>query len=161
VAVDGPSGAGKTTVAQQLADELDAPIVHMDDIYPGWDGLAEAIPALVSQILAPLAAGRQPSYRRWDWARSEYGESRAVPAAEVLVVEGVGCGSRPAAPYVSVLIWVDAPRDQRRARGIARDGAAYAPHWERWAHQEEALFAAERTAERADFVIDGSGLAGQ
>src|SRR6476661_4492660 len=40
VAVDGPSGAGKTTLAAEVADALGAPTIHMDDLYPGWDGLA-------------------------------------------------------------------------------------------------------------------------
>ena len=46
----------------------------------------------------------------------------------------------------------------RFARGIARDGEAYRPHWERWARQEDALFAADRTRDRADVVLDTSGL---
>jgi hypothetical protein len=72
------------------------------------------------------------------------------------VVEGVGCGARACAPYLSLLVWVEAPRDVRFARGIARDGEAYRPHWERWARQEQALFAAEGTRERADVIIDGT-----
>jgi hypothetical protein len=37
--------------------------------------------------------------------------------------------------------------------GIARDGEAYRPHWERWAAQERAHFAAEGTRERADLRL--------
>ncbi len=44
------------------------------------------------------------------------------------------------------------------SRGIARDGEAYRPHWERWAEQEARLYAADRTRERADLVIDTSSL---
>ena len=32
VAVDGPSGAGKTRFALRLAKRLDAPLVHTDDL---------------------------------------------------------------------------------------------------------------------------------
>jgi dephospho-CoA kinase len=49
-----------------------------------------------------------------------------------------------------MLIWVDAPEEQRYRRAMARDGDAYAPHWARWAAQERAHFAADRTRERAD-----------
>jgi uridine kinase len=156
VAIDGPSGSGKTELAGRLAARLAAPVVHMDDLYPGWDGLADAVPALVGWLLAPLAAGRPAGYRRFDWVRGEYAEWREVPPASDLLVEGVGSGARACAPYVSLLVWVEAPREVRFARGIARDGEAYRPHWERWARQEEAMFAAEGTRARADVIIDGT-----
>jgi len=38
--------------------------------------------------------------------------------------------------------------------GMSRDGDSYAPHWRRWADQEDRLFAAEGTRARADLVID-------
>src|SRR5674476_488189 len=51
VAVDGPSGAGKTDFAAALADRLASPqLLHMDDLYPGWDGLRQAVPARVEVI---------------------------------------------------------------------------------------------------------------
>jgi hypothetical protein len=40
------------------------------------------------------------------------------------------------------------------ARGIARDGEAFRPHWQRWARQEEQVFGADQNRERADLVID-------
>ena len=56
VCVDGPSGSGKSTLAARLAAALgDPPLVHMDDLFPGWDGLAAAVPLLTEQVVAPLA----------------------------------------------------------------------------------------------------------
>lgn len=157
LAVDGPAGSGKSTVAAGLAARLGpAPIVAMDDLYPGWDGLADAAPLLVQNVLEPLARGSPARYRRYDWKLGLYTDLVDVPAADVLVVEGCGSGSRIVAPYLSVLLWVEAPEAVRLARGIARDGEAFRPHWERWARQEKVLFAAERTRERADHRIDGA-----
>lgn len=155
VAIDGPAGSGKTALATRLARILEAPVVHMDDLFPGWDGLAEAPGKLRDWILAPLAAGRKAAYHRYDWERGAYAEQVPVPESDVLIVEGCASGSTAAAPYLSLLIWVDAPYNVRRDRGIARDGEMFAPHWERWARQEDILFAAERTAERADVIVDG------
>lgn len=154
VAIDGPAGAGKSTLAAQLAAALDAPVVHMDDIFPGWDGLAVAASAVADQVLKPLAAGEPARYRRWDWTEDRYADWADVPDAPILIIEGCGSGSTPGAPYLSLLVWVDAPHDLRMARGIERDGEAFRPHWERWARQENALFAAERTRERADVRLD-------
>lgn len=151
VALDGPSGSGKSTLAEELSPALDgAPVVHMDDIYPGWDGLEDAVPRLLEWVVEPLVTGGQARYRRYDWDRGRYAEWHVVPPSPVLVVEGVGSGARAAGPYLAALVWVDAPRDLRLERGIRRDGEAFRPHWERWAAQEDAHFAAEGTRARAD-----------
>jgi uridine kinase len=157
VAIDGPSGSGKSTLAAALAAELAAPVVHLDDIFPGWDGLDDAVPRLVEWVLEPLAKGEPARYRRFDWPRHEYAEWHEVPEAGVVVVEGVSCGATACAPYLSLLLWVEAPRELRFARGIERDGEAYRPHWERWAAQEDAHFAREGTRGRADEILWGAG----
>ncbi len=161
IAIDGPSGSGKTTLAASVAEHLTtgdaggpAPqVVHMDDLYPGWDGLAASVPRLVHEILDPLARGRDTVYRRWDWGAGCDGEPVEVPAADWLIVEGAGCGARAAAPYLACLVWLDAPAGLRRDRALARDGDTYAPHWDRWAAQEATHFAAEATADRADISL--------
>jgi uridine kinase len=159
IAVDGPSGSGKSTLGAALGHTLDAPVVHMDDIYPGWDGLGDAVPLVTGQVLEPLARGEPGAYRRWDWTLHEWSDDLVtVPPTARLVLEGVGAGVRPAGAYASVCVWVDADRDVRFARGIARDGEAYRPHWERWALHEDAQFAADGTRERADVVLDTSRL---
>jgi hypothetical protein len=69
-------------------------------------------------------------------------------------VEGVGSGAGPGAGLVSVLIWLEADRALRFRRGIERDGDPYLPRWRDWAVLEEALFAGDRTRERADVILD-------
>ncbi|HYH30582.1 MAG TPA: uridine kinase [Pseudonocardia sp.] len=157
VCVDGPSGSGKTTLAGRLAAALDdAPVLHMDDLYPGWDGLAAAVPLLHDEVVAPLAAGRAARYRRYDWHRGEFAEAHDLGTPPVLVVEGSGCGARVIAARAVLVVWIEAPCDERFRRGIARDGETYRPHWDRWARQEAAHFGAEATADRADVRVDGA-----
>ena len=156
VCIDGPSGSGKTTLAARLSAALGGPpVLHMDDLYPGWDGLAAAVPLLHEQVVAPLAAGRAARYRRYDWHREEFAEAHDLGTPPLLIIEGAGCGARVIAERAVLLVWVEAPRDVRFRRGIARDGETYRPHWERWAHQEAAHFAAEATACRADLRVNG------
>jgi uridine kinase len=154
VAVDGPSGAGKTTLAARLSDALGgAPVVHMDDLYPGWDGLADAVPRAVEWIAGPLLRGEAARYRRFDWERQVYAEWHTVPETPVVILEGVGSAARALSAVLTVTVWVDAPEQVRMARGIARDGEAYRPHWERWATQERAHFALDGTRDRADVTV--------
>jgi uridine kinase len=165
LAVDGHSGTGKTTLAGELKSALDhapgrpadVPVVHLDSIYPGWDGLAESIPRLLEWVLEPLAAGRPPRYRRYDWVRNEYAEwvdVRVDPHDPVLIIEGAGAGSLPCAPYLSLLVWLEAPAALRYERAITRDGDGYRPHWQRWADQERRHFAVHDPRARADLCLD-------
>lgn len=159
IAVDGPSGSGKTTYADVVADELAdrtgtrPQVVHMDDIYPGWEGLAEAVGLVTRWVLEPLTEGRDGGFRRWDWVAGERGEHIVVPQADWVILEGVGAGSRACRPHLSALIWIEADEGVRMRRGIERDGEAYRPFWERWAEQEQGLFAREDTRAHADLVI--------
>jgi hypothetical protein len=157
VAVDGPSGAGKSTLATALGAALGAQVVRVDDLIPGWDGLSVASGIVRRDVVEPLTRGKGGRYRRYDWDRGEYAEWCAVPRAPYLVVEGCASGSSELAPYLSLLVWVDAPLELRFARGMERDGETFRPHWERWETDSQALFAREGTAARADVRVDGSG----
>jgi uridine kinase len=157
VSVDGPAGAGKTTLATTIATlELAAHVVHMDDLYDGWTGL-DTVARQLSTLVRPLAAGKPGFYRRYDWHRGEYVETVDVEPRPLLVLEGVGSGHAELATMITVLVWVTAPRPLRRERGLTRDGEAFAPQWDAWMRQEDAHFAAQRTEERADIVVDGTG----
>lgn len=154
VCIDGPSGSGKTTLAARLAPALGGvPVVAMDDLYPGWDGLAAAVPLLARSIVTPLVEGRAARSPCFDWVRGCYGPDRELGTPPVLVVEGVGCGAREIAEHATLVVWVEAPEAERRRRGLTRDGGAYEPFWNRWAAQERAHFTAEATRARAAVIV--------
>jgi uridine kinase len=145
-------------VSEALATHGSVEVVHMDLLFPGWDGLAVAPSLVTDQVLTPISQGRQAAYRLWDWATDEWDGISEVAPSEFLIVEGCGCSVQPAGQYAAVSVFVDADRPLRMRRGITRDGEAYRPHWERWAEQETALFASDHTRERADLVLDTSSL---
>ena len=120
--------------------------MHLDDLYPGWDGLEAGVALLTEHVLAPLARGEQAAYPRWDWMRARPGRTVTVDAGPMLVVEGCGALVPPAAAFAAVRVWLDAPDEVRKERALSRDGETYAPHWERWAAQEDAVYAAARPA---------------
>jgi uridine kinase len=160
VCIDGPAGAGKTTLAGRLAAELGprTAVVHMDDLYAGWT-LTGAFARLAAGVLRPLAAGSEGGYSRYDWAAGAFeATATPVPVPDVLVVEGCGSCPRAVDRWASLRIWVDAPPEVRLARGLARDGADLAAEWNRWQVLEAAAFAAENTRERADVRIERRGF---
>lgn len=152
ICVDGPAGSGKTTLAMALAELTRAPIIHMDDLYEGWDGLP-TITAQLDTILRPLVTGAPGSYRRYDWVEGAYAEDVLVPPTPLLVIEGVGSGAAAYDDLRTALAWVDAPHEVRMRRGIERDGEAFRPHWEKWAAAETEHFARDQTAVRADIIV--------
>ncbi|KQS69375.1 uridine kinase [Modestobacter sp. Leaf380] len=154
VCVDGPAGSGKTTFADQLAAELGAPVVHLDDLYEGWT-LEGVTRRLAEWVLEPVAAGRDAVFPAYDWARAEFATPTTVPAGEVLVVEGCGCGARGLADRVSLLVWVQAPPGVCARRWAARGGAQMAAFQPAWAAAEAEVFAREDTRGRADLAVDG------
>jgi uridine kinase len=164
VVVDGPAGSGKTTLAAQLAPRLgdgsggNAQIVHMDDLYEGWEAGPDGGAARLDEwVLRPLAGHRAGRYRRFDWAAGTYAEWHQVPPAAFVVVEGCGSGARTIQEHPHLLLWVEADDEVRLRRGLARDGEAQRDHWVAWMAQEASHYAREGTRERADVRIDGYG----
>lgn len=153
LAIDGRSGSGKSTLSGPLAGELAAPLVKLEDLYGGWDGLQHGIDLLVTEVLEPLATGRAALVPRFDWVLDRWGDPEPLPVPDLLVVEGVGAGARRAARYESVVVWMEVATPVRKKRAIGRDGADYAANWERWAVQEDRMLAREATPERADVVL--------
>ena len=116
VAVDGRSGSGKTLLGTAVADRLDCPVVHLDELYPGWDGLAAGVAHVTSQVLEPLASGERAAYRRWDWMRSRPGRTVPVGPTAMLVLEGCGALVPPADAFAA---GASGSRRRRRCAGRA------------------------------------------
>ncbi|NBU23869.1 MAG: hypothetical protein EBS38_08225, partial [Actinobacteria bacterium] len=84
VLIDGRAGAGKSSFAKELQDslfralEVSPRLISMDDLYPGWEGLAAGSLYLEQNILKPIQLGREASWQIWDWNKSARGsESEA------------------------------------------------------------------------------------
>jgi uridine kinase len=135
-------------------------VVTLEDLYGGWDGLERGIDLLVTEVLEPLAAGRAARVPRYDWVAGEWATPWVLEPPGVLIVEGVGAGARRSAAYESLLIWMEAPESVRKKRALDRDGQTFAPYWDMWAGQEDAMLAREHTHERADLVVTAGGPPG-
>jgi cytidylate kinase len=59
-------------------------------------------------------------------------------------------------PFTTLRVWLEAPAGLRLGRGVGRDGEPLRAEWLRWQQREAAVFAAERTRERADLRVDGA-----
>jgi cytidylate kinase len=159
VCIDGPAGSGKTTLSGQLAAALAAPVVHLDDLFQGWEqdlgpGLAARLDAW---LLTAWEAGLTGMHMRYDWEHDRFVQWVAVPAAPVMIIEGCGSGGAGIRERAGLVIWVSVPAPLRLARGLARDGAHLRAKWLGWQAREELHFAADATAQAADVHWSGQG----
>jgi uridine kinase len=163
ICVDGRTGAGKSSLGKAVHEAAStigsAALVHLDDLLDGWGGLDKVSMTLERDVLVPLRADRPGRYRRYDWVREEYAEEHVVDPVELLVVEGVGSGATSYSSWITTLVWVDAPADLGLARSVVRDGEALRPRLLQWMRDEDTLLARERTRDRADVIVDGTGEA--
>jgi uridine kinase len=158
IAIDGPAGAGKTTLAEHLRAALSlkykVQIVHMDDLYNGWES---AFDHHLSDSLIALAQAHQSerkiSLSRFDWHRHEYMAAEEVPLADLLILEGVGSSQSAVREYLTASIWIEIERSQGVERVLQRDGAAIGNEMQMWLELQEQHFQREGSENAADFVL--------
>jgi uridine kinase len=153
VAIDGPGGAGKSSLAVYLARELGAPIIQTDD-FASWDNSLEWWPDLLETVLRPIAAGQPVRYMPTSWGAPAKTQVVIEPGDFVLL-EGVSASREAFRPYLAFSIWVETPREVRLRRGLDRDGEQAREDWERWMAEEDAYVERERPADHADLVLSG------
>ena len=155
VAIDGPGGAGKSTLASALSEASGgAPVIHTDD-FAATDNPINWWPRLFEQVIEPLRRGDAARYQRYDWSSESLAEWVTVAPAPVIIIEGVSAGRAEWAEHLDFLIWVETPREERLRRGVERDGPAALDDWEAWMGAEDAHYRRDPTRERADVVTDG------
>ena len=150
VLLDGRSGAGKSVLAATLAPALGAQLLSLDEVYPGWDGLAAGSQAVHETVLR----GVDPGWVRWDWASASAAEWHPLDPDRPLVVEGCGALSRANRALATFGIWLELDAAERHRRFSERDAGRFDDHWDGWAAQEDAFIAREHPADLADVVID-------
>ena len=121
-----------------------ATVVNLDDLLEGWGGLS-GVAERLDPLLLPLAGDQPGRYERYDWVEERFADWVPVEPTPLLIVEGVGSGSRRHRDLCTVLVWVEVGDDLRLRRGLERDGDAVRGQWEEWMVEE--------TQARADVVV--------
>jgi uridine kinase len=183
IAIDGVDGAGKTTFANELADELQVrglvvERASIDDFHHPREHrhrhgrTAEAIwsrhfdyRSLRRELVDPWLAGSGSAYRStWhDVRRDEYVvcEPRVVPHGGVLVVDGLFAQRTELANAWDFVVFLDVPFDVSVARLAVRDGTPDDPeHPEhlRYVAAQRHYFDRCSPLAQADLVIDNTDV---
>ena len=151
VGLGGHGAAGKSTLARAVPG---AQIVQTDAF---WDGRGFDLARLRREVLDPLTRGEPARYEAHDWVAGTSAGTRTVTPRGTVVVEGVCALHRDLRDAYQVRVWVEAPREARLARAVARDGEGAREAWEQvWLPSEERYVARDDPRACAHLVIDNS-----
>lgn len=156
IGIDGPGGAGKSTLARRIADEVQrAVVVPVDDFWGpsiaqwDWD-------RFFVEVVRPLRDGQDARYQEWDWDLDAGGPWHDIAAGCVVVVEGVSATRVEVELPWALRIWVDTPPEVRLERALERDGPGLMARWfDDWIPSEVAYIAAQDPQQRADLIVSG------
>jgi len=177
VALDGGSGAGKTTIAERLMRLTKVALVRLDDFYQTvipeseWPHktLAQRLNGVFdwsrvrSEALEPLRAGRAGLWHAFDFMRGLGGsgtyslkeEVTQVAPAPTILIEGAYSASPPLRDLIDLAVLVDLQSKMRHRRIAARgDNAECLAKWhDIWDDVETYYFEHVCQPESFDLVI--------
>ncbi len=174
VALDGPCGSGKTTLAGELGQRYHTQPISMDDFFlppalrtperlaqPGGNVHYERF---LSEVLKPLETGKPFSYGRFD-CQSGRVEPCACEPGPVMVIEG-SYSHHPAfeesyGRLRVMRVFLDMSPDEQLRRLAARDPAKLEAFQTRWIPLEKTYFEAYDRRNQADMVLSGEGGVGE
>jgi uridine kinase len=176
LALDGPSGTGKSVLAALVAQALGATVVPSDDFFAAeitdaeWDArspsqrAADAIDwrRMRRDALEPLLAGKPAAWHAFDFQaglrpdgtypmRTEVELRNPAP---VIILDGAYSSRPELADLIDLSVLVDSPPALRHARLAAREDPAFLQAWHtRWDAAEAYYFTHVRPPSSFDQVV--------
>lgn len=162
IAIDGRCASGKTTLAQQLSDELNCPVIHMDDFFlrpeqrtaqryaqPGGNVDRERF---LAEVLQPLRTYGKARYQRFDCSSMQLGGWIEIPESKVIIIEGSYCTHPELRSYYDLTVFMDIDPRLQKKRLYERNQEKYPMFLSRWIPLEEHYFSQCMVRENCDLV---------
>ena len=158
IAIDGPAGAGKTTLAHEiflaLSPKISVNVIHMDDLYDGWDNaLTDDLTQILKYLVLKHQSQEPANLARYNWATNSFDANEVVTPSDLLVLEGVGSGDKSLQDQIAALIWIDIDPEIGVKRVIERDGPGVSIQMQKWLGTQQQYFSQHSTREKADFIL--------
>jgi uridine kinase len=158
IAIDGPAGAGKTTLAHEiflaLSPKMSVNVIHMDDLYDGWENaLTNDLTKILQYLSAHHQSQQSANLSRYNWATSSFDPPEVIAPADLLILEGVGSGDKSLQDQFAALIWIDIDPNIGVQRVTDRDGPGVTIQMQKWLGTQQQYFSQHSTREKADFIL--------
>lgn len=176
VALDGGSGCGKSTIAQCIAEELNASIVPCDDFFAAnitdeqWEARTAVERAhdaidwrrLRSDVLESLLAGQTARWQAFDFESGQSADGTYLMSSDfktleprpIIILDGIYSARQELSDLVDLSILVDVPIAIRHARLAEREEADFLKAWhERWDGAEKWYLTNAKPPESFDLVV--------
>ncbi len=164
VAIDGNSNAGKSSLAEALAEVTGAGVVHMDDFCQpagkmqverlGLPGGNIAYDMFKREVLPNLRSPKAFSHPTFDCTRVCVGKKKRVRSSPYRIVEGSFSQHSIFGSYMDIRVFMCVDRAEQRRRVVGRDGDRLAPNYfSLWIPMEDEYFEFFQLKDKADIVI--------
>jgi uridine kinase len=170
VALDGRSGTGKSSLADDLANLFDALVIRGDDFYSGGthEEWAQRTPEqkadqcvdwrrLRREVLEPLLAGRTARWRTHNWVtgRGLSDETSEEAPTRVIILDGAYSARPELSDLIDISVLVRADDQTRRSRLRGREGESAMEGWHPvWDEAETYYFTRVMKPADFDLVVD-------
>ena len=158
IAIDGPAGAGKTTLAAQFhsdfSKEKSVSIIHMDFLYAGWDNVFdERLTSTLKMIVDEYNALRPFTIEIFNWKSMAFDSLLTFEPTDILIIEGVGAGQSIVRDGGAITYWLDIEPSIGLERVLQRDGYEIESQMRQWQIDQEEHFARDLTRNHAHYIL--------
>ena len=160
-AIDGGSASGKTTLAMALCEEYNLTVFHMDDFFlPRNEQKNDTFgnidfARLKKEVLDPLSAGKEVSYRRFDCQSQALCEQVTVKPSALAIIEGAYSMHPSISGYFdsSALLIIDSKKQRERIE--KRNTPMQAQRFfDTWIPKENEYFEKTDIKDRCEIIIN-------
>jgi len=169
VSIDGGSGAGKSTIAKEVAMHFGATVIHCDDFFSAtvtheeWDACSPEEKCMRcidwkrmrTEVLFPLMAGETVQYQPFSFS-SRNGLSASIVTKEpsmVILLDGIYSSLPILSDLVDLKVLVDVLPDVRRDRHNLREGSEDEEWHSRWDCAEDYYFSVQCPPSSFDLIV--------
>ncbi len=166
IAIDGPCGGGKSSLAALLADLFPSRVLHMDDYYlplqqrsPGWETTPcdnMDLQRFLHQALLPASRGEAIAYQPYSCQEGRLLETRMLPAAPLTIVEGSYSHHPLLAPHYDLKIYLYCHHREQLKRLQRRESTHLDAYLQRWIPLEETYFRACHVVLQCDMSFNNT-----